>query len=67
MARQFAHEHPKILAIAMSAAEGDLSGVDGGCDEQFEFEFALDLRLEGAGKLHRPGRTLARTRKREAG
>ncbi len=53
LAREFAGKYPNILAIAMAATEGDLSGVGGGCDEQFEFEFALDLLLDGAGKLHR--------------
>lgn len=55
MAREFAVKYPNILAIAMAATEGDLSGVGGGCDEQFEFEFALDLLLDGAERLHRRG------------
>jgi AcrR family transcriptional regulator len=53
MAREFAQKYPNILAIAMAATEGDLSGVGAGCDEQFEFEFALDLLLDGAERLHR--------------
>ena len=53
MAREFAREYPNILAIAMAATEGDLSGVGRGCDEQFEFEFALDLLLDAADRLHR--------------
>ena len=28
-----------------------------GCDDQFEFELALDLLLHGFDNLHRPGRT----------
>lgn len=55
MAREFAREYPNILAIAMAATDGDLSGVGAGCDEQFEFEFALDLLLDGAERLHRQG------------
>ena len=55
LARRFAEEYPNILAIAMAATKGDLSGVGGGCDEQFEFEFALDLLLDGAERLHRQG------------
>jgi len=55
MAREFAEKYPNILAIAMSATEGDLSGVGRGCDEQFEFEFALDLLLDGVERLHRQG------------
>ncbi len=53
MAREFAQKYPNILAIAMAATDGDLSGVGAGCDEQFEFEFALDLLLDGAARLHR--------------
>lgn len=66
MAREFAKEYPNILAIAMSATEGDLSGVGRGCDEQFEFEFALDLLLDGVERLHRQGWTSAQARKRQA-
>jgi AcrR family transcriptional regulator len=60
MAKEFAEKYPNILAIAMAATEGDLSGVGRGCDEQFEFEFALDLLLDGVEKLHRQGWTSAR-------
>ena len=55
MAREFAEKYPNILAVAMSATEGDLSGVGRGCDEQFEFEFALDLLLDGVERLDREG------------
>jgi hypothetical protein len=40
---------------AMAATGGDLSGVGQGCDEDFEFEFALDLLLDGAERLRRRG------------
>jgi hypothetical protein len=60
MAREFAVAYPNILAIAMAATEGDLSRVGSGCDEQFEFEFALDLLLDGIERLHRQGWTSAR-------
>jgi hypothetical protein len=39
----------------MAATEGDLSRVGSGCDEQFEFEFGLDLVLDGVERLHRMG------------
>jgi hypothetical protein len=39
----------------MAATRGDLSGVGAGCDEEFEFEFALDLLLDGAERLHARG------------
>ncbi len=55
LAREFAMSYPNILAITMAATGGDLSRVGGGCDEQFEFEFALDLLLDGAERLHRQG------------
>ena len=55
MAREFAERYPNILAIAMAATEGDLTAVGSGCDEQFEFEFALDLLLDGFERLHRQG------------
>jgi hypothetical protein len=44
----------------MAATEGDLSRVGSGCDEQFEFEFALDLVLDGVERLHRMGWTSRR-------
>ncbi|MGY1642887.1 TetR/AcrR family transcriptional regulator [Geodermatophilus sp. SYSU D00703] len=50
-----AQRYPSILAIATAATGGDLTAVGSGCDEQFEFEFALDLLLDGAERLHRGG------------
>jgi AcrR family transcriptional regulator len=55
MAAEFARRFPHILEIATAATEGDLSGVGRGCDEDFEFAFALDLLLDGAERLHRQG------------
>jgi AcrR family transcriptional regulator len=55
MAAEFAQRYPHILEIAVATTSGDLSGVGQGCDEQFEFEFALDLLLDGAERLHRGG------------
>ena len=55
MAAEFAQRYPHILEIAVAATGGSLSGVGQGCDEQFEFEFALDLLLDGAERLHRRG------------
>ena len=66
MAREFADKYPNILAIAMTATEGDLSGVGRGCDEQFEFEFALDLLLDGFERLRDQGWTSHRDRVRAA-
>ena len=55
MAREFAQRFPHILEIAVAATGGDLSGVGQGCDEQFEFEFALDLLLDGFDRLRAQG------------
>jgi AcrR family transcriptional regulator len=55
MAREYATRFPNILAIALAATGGDLTRVGAGCDEQFEFEFALDLLLDGAERLHHQG------------
>ncbi|MGV8849613.1 MAG: TetR/AcrR family transcriptional regulator [Propionibacteriaceae bacterium] len=45
--------HPHLAQIAMAAAHADTSSAVGpGCDAQFEFEFALDLVLDGVTVLH---------------
>jgi AcrR family transcriptional regulator len=54
LGREFAQRYPHILEVAMAATGGN-PGRGGGCDEQFEFEFALDLLLDGAERLHRAG------------
>lgn len=53
MVRELADQFPNIVQIVIAATEGDPSQV--GCDEQFEFEFALDLLLDGFERLHRSG------------
>ncbi|SOC53238.1 transcriptional regulator, TetR family [Blastococcus aggregatus] len=60
MAAEFAERFPHILEIATAATSGDLSRVGGGCDEQFEFEFALDLMLDGFERLREQGWTSRR-------
>lgn len=60
VARDFAERFPHILEIATVATEGDLSAVGGGCDEQFEFEFALDVLLDGFERLREQGWTSRR-------
>lgn len=52
---EFARRFPHVLQIAPAATRGDLAGVGHGCDEDFEFTFALDLLLDGAARLHRAG------------
>jgi AcrR family transcriptional regulator len=47
-------EHlPHVAEIAAVVLHDPASVVGGGCDDQFEFEFAIDLFLDGAERLHR--------------
>ncbi|GAA1233330.1 TetR/AcrR family transcriptional regulator C-terminal domain-containing protein [Kitasatospora nipponensis] len=55
-----AARYPHILEMAMAGSHRDESIVGGGCDDQAEFEFALDLLLDGFERLHRQGWTLPR-------
>lgn len=43
--------YPNITAIAERVSHDDASVVGSGCDDQFEFEFALDLVLDGLERL----------------
>jgi AcrR family transcriptional regulator len=52
MIQHMAESHPHLLKIALAAAHDDASVVGHGCDDQFEFEFALDLLLDGVERLH---------------
>ena len=52
---QFAARYPHIVEIATASTHDADSAVGGGCDDQFEFEFALDLLLDGFDRLHRQG------------
>ncbi|MDJ0396495.1 TetR/AcrR family transcriptional regulator C-terminal domain-containing protein [Rhodococcus sp. G-MC3] len=55
MLQQMAELYPNIAVIAASSAHDEASIVGQGCDDQFEFEFALDLLLDGFERLHRQG------------
>jgi AcrR family transcriptional regulator len=44
--------YPYIFEIFTSISHDDPSVVGPGCDDQFEFEFALDLMLDGLEKLN---------------
>lgn len=46
---------PHIAAISLASGGGSMDGIAGSCDEQFEFEFALDLLLDAVARLHRSG------------
>jgi hypothetical protein len=52
MFRQFAEQYPHIIEIATARPHDSESAVGLGCDDQFEFEFALDLLLDGFERLH---------------
>jgi AcrR family transcriptional regulator len=51
MLREMAGKYPYITEIAAAAAHDEESVVGQGCDDQFEFEFALDLLLDGFERL----------------
>ncbi|MDP9983728.1 AcrR family transcriptional regulator [Pseudarthrobacter oxydans] len=55
MLEQMAARYPNIVAIATSVDHDEGSVVGHGCDDQFEFEFALDLLLDGFERLHEQG------------
>ena len=55
MLRELAGKYPYVTEIAMAVAHDDTSVVGQGCDDQFEFEFALDLLLDGFERLRTQG------------
>jgi AcrR family transcriptional regulator len=50
-----AGEYPYVMELAGAVAHDKDSVVGQGCDDQFEFEFALDLLLDGFERLQRQG------------
>jgi hypothetical protein len=62
MYQEMAMRYPNILAVATAANHDDGSVVGRGCDDQFEFEFALDLLLDGFGRFHEEGWTSNRAK-----
>jgi hypothetical protein len=53
---QLADRYPNVAALVGEISGGEISHdegsiVGGGCDDQFEFEFALDLMLDGLERL----------------
>ncbi|MER7406493.1 TetR/AcrR family transcriptional regulator C-terminal domain-containing protein [Streptomyces sp. NPDC000070] len=48
---EMAARYPHITELAMAVAHDRESVVGAGCDDQFEFEFALDLTLDGLERL----------------
>jgi AcrR family transcriptional regulator len=48
---QMADVYPSIYELFVTVTHDDASVVGPGCDDQFEFEFALDLMLDGLEKV----------------
>jgi hypothetical protein len=57
MIREMAPKYPYIAEIAGAASHEGESVVGQGCDDQFEFEFALDLLLDGFERLRTQEKT----------
>jgi AcrR family transcriptional regulator len=51
MLREMAETYPHITEVIMAITHDEESVVGQGCDDQFEFEFALDLMLDGLARL----------------
>ena len=51
MLRVLADTYPHITEMVMAITHDEESVVGRGCDDQFEFEFALDLMLDGLERL----------------
>jgi AcrR family transcriptional regulator len=51
MLREMAASYPHIGEMVMAITHDPTSVVGEGCDDQFEFEFALDLMLDGLERL----------------
>ena len=55
MFAQFSIRYPNIIQMASAVNHSDKSNITQGCDDQFEFEFALDLLLDGFEQAHNSG------------
>ncbi|GAA4104677.1 TetR/AcrR family transcriptional regulator C-terminal domain-containing protein [Actinomadura miaoliensis] len=55
MMEQMADRFPNIVGMLADAVHDDPDGTLGFCDDQFEFEFALDLILEGLERRRAAG------------
>jgi AcrR family transcriptional regulator len=53
--RQMSGAYPHIVEVASGGGHDERSAVGAGCDDQFEFEFGLDLLLDGFDRLRRQG------------
>jgi hypothetical protein len=48
---QMKDSYPHVAELAQAVYHDEASVVGRGCDDQFEFEFALDLLLDGLDRL----------------
>ncbi len=64
MLREMARKYPYVAEIAGAASHEGESVVGQGCDDQFEFEFALDLLLDGFERLRQQEWTSINQRRR---
>jgi AcrR family transcriptional regulator len=55
MFAEMAARYPNILTVATADRHDGATVVGQGCDDQFEFEFALDILLDGFERLHAQG------------
>lgn len=55
MVRHMSETYPHITAVTLASIDGDLSRLGEPCGEQFEFEFGLDLLLDGFERLRDAG------------
>jgi hypothetical protein len=55
MFSQLAARYPYIIEVASVRSHDENSAVGSGCDDQFEFEFALDVLLDRFEQLHQLG------------
>jgi hypothetical protein len=60
LVRELADRYPHIARLVQSVYHDEASFVGQGCDDQFEFEYALDLLLDGFERLGRQEWTPAR-------
>lgn len=65
MTREMAQRYPYVVEMAGAASHEGESVVGPGCDDQFEFEFALDLLLDGFERLRQDRWTSIDPQKRQ--
>ncbi|HEX5578256.1 MAG TPA: TetR/AcrR family transcriptional regulator [Candidatus Limnocylindria bacterium] len=59
MIRQMEREFPNITAVMKQVVHDEASIVGSGCDDQFEFEFAIDVILDGLEAIRQREATAA--------